>query len=93
MMKSIKYQGKTIIAVFCFLKTWEGNHIKSKRELSVTLIADDTSEIEISEDEYNKVVKGSGIRRFSGQLATGGGRHSFTGASLHHARKWALANI
>lgn len=87
-MKTIQYAGKNIIGVHVLTRVIDGNHVPYTAKKFVTLFDENLNQIEVSEWDYETKIVGSGIRKYSGTVERGGGRHSFYGVDDSEAKKY-----
>jgi hypothetical protein len=76
-----------IIGVHVLTKTVDGNHLPFTTRKTITVFDEDFTRTEISQEEYDSHIKGSGIRKLTGYLETGGGRHQFFGLDVNEAEE------
>lgn len=84
-MKTINVNGQECIGCHVFTKVIDGNHVPFREKKVFTLVTASNDLMEVSPTLFNSVVVGSGIRKYSGTLETGGGRHTFYGVDLADA--------
>lgn len=86
-MKSIKFNGQKIIGVHLLTRVTDGNHVPYSVKKTITLFDENLNPIEISEWDYETKIVGSGIRKYTGTVERGGGRHSFYGIDIDEAKQ------
>jgi hypothetical protein len=78
-MKSITFNGQTVVAVHILNTVIDGNHVPFSEKRTITLFTKNAEPFRISEEEYEAHIVGSGIPKYTGTLEKGGGRHQFYG--------------
>jgi hypothetical protein len=76
-----------ILGVHIFTRTVDGNHVPFSEKKIITVFDENFARTEISQQEYDRLIKGTGIRKLTGYLETGGGRHSFYGLDVDEAEE------
>ena len=92
-MQTIQFKGQTIVGVHVLTRVTDGNHVPYAEKQFFTLFNTELNSIEISKLTYESAIVGSGIRKYSGTVTRGGGRHSFYGTDVSEARKYLADEI
>jgi hypothetical protein len=86
-LNKIQFKDQTIIGVHILTQVTDGNHVPYREKKTITLLTEKLDELPITEFDYDNEIVGSGIRKFTGTVERGGGRHCFYGIDIEQAKE------